>query len=296
MYSGYGGTTSVGHQGQDGYYWSSVQSGAEHAVALSFAKTGFPIVDIYTAPSKTIFSAVRCVTDSETPPAKLYIQNITTANCPLADTVVNDARDDRTYLIRKIGTQCWMLTNLAYAGGGTNTYGDTKTITNSNTSSYTAPYYMIPTGSNVTTGTTNPSASTSGTGQYGYLYNWCAAMGAQTSTSACANATTPTPDTSISICPSGWRLPTSNGGDFTTLNTNANSDSTSSDTNLKTNWYAMYSGAWSSGFYGQGSYGGYWSSTQGNATNSYILYFSSSVNPSLNYYKPYGFAVRCVAV
>lgn len=228
-----------------------------------------------------------------------HMQTVTTANCPTTRTMKVDARDNRTYWVQKLGDgKCWMLTNLAYAGGGTNTYSDTRTLTNGTggATSYTVASYYVPTGANPTTNPTQPSTSTNGTGQYGYFYNWCAAMGAQTSTSACANATTPAPNVNTSICPAGWRLPTGNGGEFGALNTAVNGGSTSTDAGLLSGWLAQRGGYWSSGFSYQGSYGYYWSSTQNSATYGYGLGFSSTlVNPASYGYKGGGFAVRCVA-
>ena len=128
-------------------------------------------------------------------------------------------------------------------------------------------------------------------------------MGAQNggpkpNTSACANATTPAPNTTVSICPSGWRLPTGQAttGDFTLLNNAVNSGLTNTDAGLRSEWLAQRSGYWGSGFYYQGGYGYYWSSTQYSATYGRSLVFGSSyVSPSLNDGKRYGFAVRCVA-
>ena len=138
-----------------------------------------------------------------------YIQAITSANCPAGRTRAVDARDNHTYWVQKLADgRCWMLTNLGYAGGGTNTYGDVKSFADGTglVGSFTsAQYYVIPSTVNYTVEPSQPSISTDGTGQYGYLYNWCAAMGAQTATSACANALTPVPDQSVSACPAGWR-------------------------------------------------------------------------------------------
>ncbi len=235
----------------------------------------------------------------------LVMQKVTTANCPTTRTMAVDARDNRTYWLQKLSDgKCWMLTNLAYAGGGIDAYNDTKTITlSSSGSSYVQPRYHIPTGANPTTNPVQPSTDTAGGGsgegrQYGYLYNWCAAMGAQTSTSACANATTPAPDAAVSICPSGWRLPTGTAttGDFTLLNNAVNGGLTNTDAGLRSEWLAQRSGYWySSGFVYQGSNAYYWSSTQYSAVNAYYLsYYSSAVNPSNNSNKTNGFAVRCV--
>ena len=241
---------------------------------------------------------------SETIADGALMQTITSTNCPTTRTRAVDARDNRTYWVQKMDDgKCWMLTNLAYAGGGTNTYSDTipTTILTNGTSDastiYTAAKYYVPTGANPTTEPTNPSTSTNGTGQYGYLYNWCAAMGAQTTTSACANATTPAPSTTISICPANWRLPIGNGGEFTLLNNAVNSGLTNTDAGLRSEWLAQRSGYWYNGFGSQGSYGYYWSSTQSSATSAHYLSFSStSVYPAGTSNKLGGFAVRCVAV
>ena len=256
-------------------------------------------------------------TEGECPDTTTAIQTVTKATCPSTRTMVKDARDNHTYWIQKLADgQCWMLTNLAYAGGGTNTYSDTiptgdgtnGTLSgpdNSGSTTYTSAKYYIPIGANPTTSPTEPSTSTDGgtTGtQYGYLYNWCAAMGAQNNTSgvntsACANATTPTPDTTVSICPAGWRLPTGgSSGEFTALNTAINSGSTSTDQGLRENWFAQRSGYWYDGFNNQGSFGYYWSSSQYSATNAYYLSFGSSyVYPAIYNNKNSGQAVRRVA-
>jgi len=197
-----------------------------------------------------------------------HIQIVKAANCPTTRTMLVDARDNRTYWVQKLADgKCWMLTNLAYGGGGTNTYGDVKPVTQSSNYSFGLPYYYIPTGANPTTSPTQPSISTDGTGQYGYLYNWCAAMGGQ-ATVACYNDTyfssAPAVNPAISICPFGWRLPTggSTGGDFAALNTAINSGSTTSDSGLRTTWMIQRAGYWNMGGYSSlGNTAAYWSSS-----------------------------------
>jgi len=230
-----------------------------------------------------------------------YIQTITAASCPTTRTQVQDARDSHTYWVQKLADgKCWMLTNLGYAGSGTNTYSDTKTLTNGTDDTYTvASYYVTPSTTNFTTEPTAPSTSTDGTGQYGYLYNWCAATGGDLASSGCSSTiTTPLPVTTASICPSGWRLPTSNGGEFTALNTAINGGSTTTDAGLiGTPWLAQRGGVWDWGFSYQGSVGYYWSSTQYSATDAYYLVFhSTGLSPASNLNKFFGFAVRCIAV
>ena len=230
------------------------------------------------------------------------IQTITTANCPSTRTQVHDARDGHTYWVQKLAdNKCWMLTNLGYAGGGTNTYSDVITLTNGTGGSATytvASYYVTPLTTNYTTEPTAPSTSTDGTGQYGYLYNFCGANGGQTGNGACSDASSTAVNTAISICPYGWRLPIGNGGDFGALNNAINGGLTNTDAGLiGTPWLAQRGGSWGYGFGSQGSSGYYWSSTQYSAAYAYSLYFSSAgVYPASGSYKYVGFAVRCMAV
>lgn len=280
----------------------------------------------------SIVSEVRTtsVTISTTPPFAQTddnMQTITAANCPTTRTRVRDARDGATYWVRKIGNLCWMETNLAYGGGGTNTYGDViatgTTTTTLNVASVTsiasgnACYYdydrpcvytAVP-GGNRTTGTTNPSTSTNGTGQYGYLYNWCAAMNGtnsvQYATGACSSSSSTQPNQNINggttatqynVCPANWRLPTGNNNEMLAV-ANALGWTSGAPTPLLTNGLFMYSGLWNSGAFSyQGSSGYYWSSTISNTTSSYYLGFDTSyVYPAGNYSKRVGYAVRCVA-
>lgn len=246
------------------------------------------------------------------------LQTINKCNCPTTRTVAVDARDKNTYWIQKIGDDCWMLTNLAYRGGtsngGTSTYNDiinpgvgtpgTNTINgpdNSGLATNVLAKYYIPTGANPTIYPTSPSVSSDGgatSPQYGYLYNWCAAMGGQ-DTAACAEAGTPAVNPTISICPSGWRLPTGKpGDDFTMLNQNINYSSLTSDAGLiGSQGLFMTTGYWNNGFYNIGWKGYYWSSNQVNdAYHAYFLYHHSvHVNPSEgSFSKRNGFSVRCV--
>ena len=246
------------------------------------------------------------------------IQTITKANCPTSRTQVKDARDNSSYYIQKLAdNQCWMLTSLAYAGGGTNTYSDvidqgtgapgTPGTLNNGTAdtgrTYTLAKYYIHEAANPTIDPTPPSTDTTGGGsgagrQYGYYYNYCAAMGGQ-DTAACANATTPAPIPTTNICPAGWRLPTGEPttGEFTALNTAINGGLTTTDAGLRTNGLFQRSGAQFYGFGGQGSYGDYWSSSQYSSTNArYLTFRSTNVYPATNNNKFGGFAVRCIAL
>ncbi len=230
-----------------------------------------------------------------------FLQVITDANCPSTRTRAVDARDGHTYWVQKLTDgKCWMLTNLAYAGGGAATYNDVRTLVNGTSSSATftaARYYVVTGGTNFTLEPTPPSTSTNGTGQYGYLYNWCAAMGVQ-ATTACGNAS-PTPNTAVTVCPAGWRLPTGGAsGEFAALNTAVNGGSTAIDTGLRTTWLAQYSGSWFGGFgTSVGTHGVYWSGSSASSNSAYRMFYApTTTSPDATDLSNRGFAVRCVAL
>ncbi len=235
--------------------------------------------------------------------AAIPIQTVTAANCSTDRTLTFDARDNHTYWVQKLTDgKCWMLTNLAYAGGGTNTYSDVKSIQNGTSDAarvYDNPRYFIYPSASPTVNPATPSIDISGsdTSSYGYLYNWCAAMGAQLATAACANATTPAPNVALSICPSGWRLPTGTAstGEFTQLNDTVNGGQTTTADGLRDTWLGQRAGRWSAGFI-SANVAYYWSSTQSSATNAtYLNFTTASVVPSQANIKGYGLSVRCVA-
>ena len=233
------------------------------------------------------------------------IQTITAANCPTARTRVVDARDNHTYWVQQLADgKCWMLTNLAYSGDGANTYGDAKSLTNGTAGAYEyqiASYYVSPNTTTFTTEPASPSTSTNGTGQYGYLYNWCGAMGGQ-QTAACRNASTPVVNAATSVCPAGWRLPTANNGEFAALITAVNGDATNNDTGILQTFLGQYAGYWNgaNGFLRQGNLGHYWSSTPSTASGeayifAYVPNTSSGVGDNGMANKLHGRAVRCIA-
>jgi uncharacterized protein (TIGR02145 family) len=237
------------------------------------------------------------------------IQDITTANCPTAQTRVKDARDNHSYYVRKFDSLCWMMTNLSYAGSLTASSADedsasltlsdystaTYFVNKSGTTSYVrAEIHTAPGGYGVTVEPNNPSTATgaSSSAQYGYLYNWCAAMGAQDL--ACNDTATSGFDTSISICPAGWRLPVGNGADFQNLYTALGS----APANAVSVWLGVYSGYYVSSLTQQTSSGLFYSSTTNTAQgrSAYHLAIDGSVmNTVRTGNKNFSNAVRCVA-
>ncbi|MDR2063722.1 MAG: hypothetical protein LBQ02_02945 [Candidatus Nomurabacteria bacterium] len=207
-----------------------------------------------------------------------------------------------------------MLTNLAYAGGGTDTYGDVKSITYWDRSSaffggslvnaYTLPYFTD-TGSgkdsavSYTIEPTSPSLTSGSGGQYGYLYNWCAAMGGQSGACTDLNTAPKGYDATVSICPANWRLPT--GGtnrEFVALNKAVNSGSKNSDAGLRSRWRGVYSGRYYNGSIYKNSYAHYWSSnayTTHGASSVFSLFIDVRSSEPENFGNRYdGFAMRCI--
>ena len=191
---------------------------------------------------------------------------------------LTDTRDNNTYTVSKLADgKCWMTQNLRIAG---------KTIT--------------PSDSNVTTNYTIPASSISGFNAYdtstayvdsdGGFYNWYTAT-AGTDTQALS---TQGQNTTVSICPKGWRLPTSgSGGEFQALYNNYNSSSAlrSNPVNLTLSGSVLGNSRSD-----QGSYGNYWSSTINSSKYAYILGLNTSnVIPAFSDDKLSGFSVRCVA-
>ncbi len=236
----------------------------------------------------------------ETPDSN-FMQSITTANCPVTRTLAVDARDNRTYWIQKMPDgKCWMLTNLAYAGGGDNTYGDAKSlnlIANGvlTLGSNATPRYSIPSNANPTDSPVQPSVSTDGGAtnpQVGYRYNWCAAMGGQAGTNACTSAATPESNVLISICPAGWRIPTgSSSGEFRSLATALGAQNNAAGVaTFREMWLAQNGYYWSST---QMSYPGY--------NTAFLSISNSNVNPISDWNwvewgdQSYGFSLRCIA-
>ncbi|MCL2038634.1 hypothetical protein FWG86_01895 [Candidatus Saccharibacteria bacterium] len=247
----------------------------------------------------TLTAAGNPVFPSDTMPA---MQTITLSNCPTSRTVAFDARDGNTYWVGMFGSTCWMMTNLAYAGGGDDTYGDTLGLYDDYISDFLSPQYFVPADANPTSGTSIPSSNNFGgqqDPQYGYLYNFCAAMGHQENTWACWGSSAPpyvsNPDPDISVCPAGWRLPAPSEFDGIPATHGGNLGS------FTYGWTAMYSGLWEGGdFSGQGVLGLYWSSeVLSGPPYAYSLYLThspttwSSENAAD---RDSGLAVRCVAM
>ena len=229
-----------------------------------------------------------------------------------------DTRDNKLYWVSKLlDGNCWMTQNLDYdikAGentvatldGGTTTWSpNTATSTSifsdssaTGTYSYDPGSKYLPNGTGSPTNITCTAASNGGDNCHYHLgnyYQWNAATAGSGGSITDADAT-------ASICPKGWRLPTSNS---TTANysfgklTTAYSIPSNSDANLLKSplWFVRAGSVFSGDLGNQGSVGYVWSSRA--LSFSYFAYFlgfnSSYANPSYNGGRDYGCSVRCVA-
>ena len=189
---------------------------------------------------------------------------------------LTDTRDNNTYTVSKLADgKCWMTKNLRIAG---------RTIT--------------PADSNVTANYTIPASSINGFSSYdtsnayvdsdGGFYTWYTAT-ADTGTQSMSSG-----NTTVSICPKGWRLPTSeNSGDFKTLYDNYKSSLALRSSPVN---FTLSGLVGSSSRDNQGSSGNYWSSTVNSNYGAYTLYLGTShVYHTYGDNKYLGFSVRCIA-
>ena len=220
--------------------------------------------------------------------------------CPGVPTVTDV--DGNVYNTVQIGDQCWMRENLKttkYANGTTIPLG-------TETSSTTAYRY-------------HPDDNSANVSDYGYLYNWAAVMNGSASSEA-------NPSGVQGICPDGWHVPSDAewtelenyvssqsqyvcGGDEDNIakalasetGWNSSTDNCAVGNNPSANNATGFS-ARPAGYYNGGIYyyfgnrAGFWSATQSNsnyAYNRFLYYNYADVNRS-NYYKNYGYSVRCV--
>ena len=191
---------------------------------------------------------------------------------------LTDTRDNNTYIVSKLADgKCWMTQNLRIIN---------KTLT--------------PADSDVTSNYTIPASSLHNvdghdiSGAYvdsdGGLYPWYTATAGTGTRSLSAEGQ----NTTVSICPKGWRLPTGgDDGEFKALYDNYNSSSIlrSNPVNLTLSGEIVID----SRIY-QGLYGEYWSSTVVSGDSAYGLWLGTmGVTPTFSSTKFNELSVRCIA-
>ena len=220
----------------------------------------------------------------------LYDYTGTGAEVP--EVTLTDTRGTQpyeTYKVRKLADgNCWMTENLALQNA---------TITSADSNLPSGTTFNLPASGVNEFCTTYDSTNCDGRAnvvdaadaqhpEYGTYYNWYAATAGYGQYST-------TTEISYSICPKGWKLPTSgSSGEFQALYDKYNSQ-------------ALMQGA--PGFIlsgrrngenveGQNEYGLYWSSMAGNNISAYSLYLGNTNVYPANYGRKYfGFNIRCIA-
>ena len=238
-------------------------------------------------------------------------------------TTLYDKRDEQEYTVAKLADgKYWMTKNLNLAGGTT-----LSSVTTDFDSSYS-----IPTTQGWQAGGTLPESNASDFSNDNYAYVYNSGNTTCSSSSPCysyyswdaatlgsgRNISTDNTDAPYSICPKGWKLPSTYNGtndstDYRALmiglgGSNSIQNYTSSTTPkgatiynklvvapynyVLPGYYRDNTGALRSG----GSYGFYWSSTSysNNTDARYLRIYSNAVDSARSYGRRDGFAVRCV--
>ena len=265
---------------------------------------------------------------------KTYMQNLTSSTIATllpsvgSTATVYDNRDENEYTIAKLAdNKYWMVSNLNLAGG------TAISCTTSDCENYT-----IPTTQGWQSGGKLPASSTSGfnTDNYAYVYNSGNITTSQsdcTSSKACnsyyswdaatlgsgRSISTDNTNAPYSICPKGWKLPTTYNGsgtaaeatDFRKLmialggsNSVQTYDSSTSPTGATmygkltaSPYNFLLAGSYRTGSFISGGSGGYyWSATSfsSSAGARYLTFSSTSVDSAYYYGRRGGFSVRCV--
>ena len=253
-----------------------------------------------------------------TPSQCSALTTYTGANESAIITLTDTRADKQEYQVAKLKDgKCWMLNNLRL---GSTTSATTLTPSDSDVASnFTLPQLnngtrAIDTSNNPGNDYDTPYAyynipgdTGSGATNYGYLYNFSAAIAGG------SRMTVPEGfgHAQHSICAKGWKLPTGGSAigasDFSSLDIafdGSGSTQIGAPGHLTTGWLnsgafkGVLSGYWNGGFSLQGTYGYFWSrSVDSNiSTGVYDAYFLvTAVNPvAENASRAYGRAVRCI--
>ena len=224
----------------------------------------------YTASTDPSESDLNVTLYAQWGPNVQYIQNFTNAQCQSlasnSNYTVVDQRDNNDYTVRYINGACWMTQNLRLSGGRTLTPADSDVDRD----------WSFPSTSLTSDSYTQARSTISSNTSYGGYYNFCAASAGDNCSSSDSS------DSTNSICPAGWDLPTLS--QFEGI------------TNQRSAFSPVLSGGYYGGsLYNTGSNGFWWSATARNSSNQYRLYYNgSSLNAGLSDIKFYGNSVRCV--
>ena len=248
-----------------------------------------------------------------------------------------DSRDNQDYTIAKLKDgKVWMTKNLNLAGGtelssDTTDFASNYTLPTTNGWTVNNGKLVLPASATKNADNNNLTDSTQfSTKNYAYVFNSsnttnCGALGQDTpcysyyswdaaTLGSGRGISTDNTDTQYSICPKGWKLPTSRTtsaadwqteSDFYVLAHQYGLNSTTSASESDSGFYDdagpgtapnfLLAGYYGNGSFNNGSdYGLYWSATSG-GVNARNLYFTSSyVNSASDSNSGFGYAVRCI--
>ena len=280
----YGGSKTVTVTPSSGYYLSAVTCPTGYT--CSGYNTGSSYTDEQTV-TLTNDSATSTQTLTFTGDVLMTMQNsVAISQCKNASTdtayTLEDTRDNNSYTVKKLADgKCWMTQNLRLVGKKTLTSADSDV-----SSDYALPATSAGSGWCTTVSTSCYDQSKlydTGSTTYGVYYNW------YTATAGTGKYATTSGNASSSVCPKGWKLPTSS--EYSTLLTKYNTPT------LIMNVPAFVkSGSISGAIQSQGTQGLYNTRTAYNAENAYHLVLQDTVFVT-QYYggKHAGRTIRCVA-
>ena len=234
---------------------------------------------------------------------------------------LKDTRDNKLYWVTKLAdNNCWMTQNLDYNIKAGDFSGAVATKTGNidtgwNTSDQTAIQSWDPGNYYYAMDTAWTNCSSSGVANMGACAKWTTSAPATegqhyhvgnyyswNAATAGTGGSITSGQASASICPTNWKLPTSNNTNTGSFGGLMNAYSiTSSNVNDKirqTPLYFIPAGTLSTnGLYLAGNYGRYWSSTPGSSgTYAYNLnFYSGGLSPSDSDARYAGYSVRCVS-
>ncbi|MBQ6149465.1 hypothetical protein IJI86_00630 [Candidatus Saccharibacteria bacterium] len=269
--------TGVGDPGY-GYWWSATAYNASYRYFLSWynnaLSTGTTGMRQRGVTARCILNDTRSISDITT---MQEISSQIVAKMTNGDTTtLTDSRDGQIYNVTKIDDKLYMTRNLAIGCDGTgSSYGANVVATRlvQDTSNLNSDFITPTTAWEFTYD--NPVQVCSDT--YGAYYNYAAAS-AGTVVGSASN----TVESTVDICPAGWRLPT-----------RLEAAGLTNDT-------ATFNYVIGGGYYGnqyQGETDGHkfarwWTSTAGAATTRWVLYYGPGTVANV---RDSGYYVRCVA-
>ncbi len=256
--------------------------------------------------------AIRCIAkDDRTLSDISTMQDMTPQVCENtsigATKTLTDSRDNSTYTVGKLSDgNCWMTENLKLDISQPNslTPADSDVSNSWPTIAISTPMETV----NGTWTTDNTAIffakhpvkiyNNGGSYQdiYGYYYTWCAAT-AGTCKDVSGNILS-SGNAADSICPKGWKLPTS--ANYTALYGQWDTATWSTNGGVNGRWLGAADAAAglvdNDGLNYGNAFGDYWSSTASSDSSAYHLHFiDSGVGPANDNDKYYGNPVRCIA-